>query len=134
MNAGSARATSAKPPSIVNAMTRSPARKPEPSRRRADAARHLDTGDEGQRRLHLVLAAGQQQIGKADAGGRDLDDHACRVLGLVDLDQTKARRALETLNLLCAHLHSSIPVWPLMMPLSAPDQRTVGYAWIAPGG
>jgi hypothetical protein len=38
----------------------------------------------------------------------------------------KARWPFETLNLLRAHLTPPSRLWPQIMPLSAPDQRTVG--------
>ena len=60
---------------------------PRPRGRGADTSGNLDPGHERQRGLHLVLAARQQQIGKADSGRRHLDDHASRILRLVDLDQ-----------------------------------------------
>ena len=43
-------------------------------RRAADDAADLAAGDERQRRLDLVLAAGLQHLGERDAGGVDVDD------------------------------------------------------------
>ena len=65
-----------------------PGAEPRARGRRADASRDLDPRDERAGRLHLVLAAGEQEIGKAHPGGGDLDDHAVAVLRLVDVDQT----------------------------------------------
>ena len=96
-------------------------------RRGTDPSRDLDTGHERQRRLHLIFAAGEQQIGKAHARGRNFDDDATGILRLVDLDQMQTRRALEALNLLCAHLISSVPV-------VAADDATVRIRTSGPWG
>ena len=71
---------------------------------RADAAGDFDSRDEWQRRLHLILATGEQEVGEAHARGRDLDNDAFGVLRFVDLDQMETGRALEALDLLRAHL------------------------------
>ena len=42
----------------------------------ADDAADLGAGDEREVGLHLVLAAGLEQLGKRDAGGADVDDDA----------------------------------------------------------
>ena len=44
--------------------------------RRADDAADLAAGDERQRRLELILAAGLQHLGERHAGGVDVDQHA----------------------------------------------------------
>ena len=61
--------------------------------RRADDAADLAAGDERQRRLELILAAGLQHLGERHAGGVDVDQHAAsrrqhrRRLGLGRVDE-----------------------------------------------
>ena len=75
MNSG-ATATSAKPPSMQKAATRSPAFDRGAVRGRAHDARDLRAGHERRIGLELVLAAGLQDLGEGDAGDVDVDDDA----------------------------------------------------------
>ena len=74
-----ATATSAKPPSMQNAATRSPSLHRGALRRAAHHARDLAARHERQRRFELVLPAGLEQLGERDARGADVDHDALGV-------------------------------------------------------
>ncbi len=103
---GSASASSANPPSMVNAITICPLRSPLCSGRAAHPARHLDAGHERKRRFHLVQAAREQQVGKAHARSGDLDEHTAVVVHIVELHLLQRRRAVEGRQLQRAHVVS----------------------------
>ena len=67
-------------------------------------------GHERERRLHLVFAAGEQQVGKAHARCRDFYDDAGVILRFVDLDQMQPRRARRGHEPAARAPDSSVPV------------------------
>ena len=83
------------PPTRAPPTTASPTLKPvDALAQRVDLAGQLQAGDEGQRRLVLVLAAGLQQVGEVDRGGADPDPHLAGAgLGRRDLLQRRSRRS-----------------------------------------
>ena len=119
MNAGSATATSANPPSIVNAMTRSPALKPEPSGADRTLPATSTPGTNGSGGFIWYSPRVSSRSGKLTPAAATSMTTRVTVLGLLDVDQPQSRRPLEPVNLLCAHLDSSIPSM-------AADDATVG--------
>ena len=94
----------ANPPSTGIAATRSPALKPEPSGASRTVPATSLPSEEGQVGLHLVLAAGQQQVGEDDAGRLHVDEHlAVADRGLVDLGDLHRVRPVEPDDLYRAH-------------------------------
>ena len=73
-----------------------------PGRCRAHQAGHLGPRHEGQVGRDLVLPAGQQDVGEADARRRDLDDHP-GTGGFGELDHLHGIRSVEPGHLGCAH-------------------------------
>ena len=76
MRKSGATATSAKPPSMQPAATRSPSLRPEPSGALRTTPATSLPGTNGSGGLNLVLAAGLQHLGERDPGGVHVDHHA----------------------------------------------------------
>ena len=94
-----ATATSAKPPSMQNAATRSPGLTAAPSGAERTMPPTSLPGTNGSVGLDLVLAAGLQHLGERHAGGLDVDDarrcpgvSRCDASGSGDVDQLQRRR------------------------------------------